>query len=80
MGAGVDTGPATRDWDPLRAHAWFAGWAPAYDHPEIAVVVLIEHGGSGGRAAAPIAREIIDAYFTKVKPARAAGPAREARP
>jgi penicillin-binding protein 2 len=66
-----DSGQASRDWDPLRAHAWFAGWAPAFE-PEIAVVVLIEHGGSGGRAAAPVAREIFDGYFTQVKPAREA--------
>lgn len=40
-------------------HAWFICFAPAYD-PEIAVAVLIEHGGSGGRAAAPVAREVIE--------------------
>src|SRR5690606_28544354 len=66
----------TRGWDPRRSHAWFAGWAPASD-PEIAVVVLIEHGGSGGRVAAPVAKEIIEGYFTRVKkesrPAPAAG-------
>ncbi len=47
-------------------HAWFAGFAPA-DHPTIAVVVLVEHGGIGGQVAAPIARTIIDGYFTKVR-------------
>ncbi|HYU14875.1 MAG TPA: penicillin-binding transpeptidase domain-containing protein, partial [Candidatus Acidoferrum sp.] len=57
------------EWDPERDHAWFAGWAPA-DHPEIAIVVLIEHGGAGGRVAAPVAREVIEAYFTRVKPGR----------
>ncbi len=45
-------------------HAWFAGWAPA-DRPEIAVVALVEHGGVGGLVAAPIAREIVDAYFAR---------------
>jgi penicillin-binding protein 2 len=49
-------------WDPRRDHAWFAGYAPAND-PEIAVVVLIEHGGHGGKAAAPVAREIFEGYF-----------------
>ncbi len=44
-------------------HAWFTGFAPAED-PQIAVVVLVEEGGSGGRAAAPIARGIFDAYFS----------------
>ena len=43
-----------RTWYVNRAHAWFAGWAPA-DKPELAVVVLVEHGGGGGKNAAPIA-------------------------
>lgn len=38
-------------------HAWFAGYAPA-DHPQLVVVVALEHGGSGSRAAGPVAREI----------------------
>jgi penicillin-binding protein 2 len=45
-------------------HAWFAGWAPA-DKPEITVAVLVEHGGSGGHNAAPIARQIADAWFAR---------------
>jgi penicillin-binding protein 2 len=48
-------------WDPARDHAWFAGYAPAGD-PEIAVVVLVEHGGRGGQVAAPVAMEIFRAY------------------
>jgi peptidoglycan glycosyltransferase len=40
------------------AHAWFVGFAPA-DDPRVAVAVLIEHGGTGGGAAAPIARDIM---------------------
>lgn len=46
-------------WD----HALFLAYAPA-DDPEIAVAVLVEHGGSGGRVAAPIAREVIDFYLS----------------
>jgi penicillin-binding protein 2 len=46
-----------------RDHAWFACYAPA-ENPEIAVVVLVEHGGHGGASAAPIAREILRTYFT----------------
>ncbi|WP_422485277.1 peptidoglycan D,D-transpeptidase FtsI family protein [Gudongella sp. DL1XJH-153] len=43
-----------------RNHAWFVGFAPLED-PEVAVVVLLEEeGSSGGRAAAPIARELMD--------------------
>jgi penicillin-binding protein 2 len=38
-------------------HAWFAGWFPA-EQPEYVVVAVLEHGGSGSRAAAPIVREI----------------------
>lgn len=54
-------------YHPTRSHAWFAGWAPA-DDPEIAIVVFVEHGGSGGRVAWPIAKHIIESYFTKGKP------------
>lgn len=46
----------------FRDHAWFAGFAP-YDDPQIAVVVLVEHGGFGSSAAAPVAREIFKAYL-----------------
>jgi len=46
----------------FRDHAWFVAIAPA-SNPEIAVAVLVEHGGHGGSAAAPIARDIIQAYL-----------------
>ena len=58
--------PEVRGWHPTRSHAWFAGWAPA-EHPEIAIVVLIEHGGPGGKVAAPVAKQIIEGWWTKVK-------------
>jgi penicillin-binding protein 2 len=45
-----------------RAHAWFAGYAPA-DDPELAIVVLVEHGGPGGRYAAPLAMRILQEYL-----------------
>ena len=45
-----------------RDHAWFAAFAPAED-PEIAVVVLNEHGGHGGMDAAPTATALIKKYF-----------------
>ncbi len=44
-----------------RDHAWFVGYAP-YENPEIAVAVIVEHGGHGGSTAAPIVRQIIRAY------------------
>jgi penicillin-binding protein 2 len=50
------------DWDPTRAHAWFAAYAPA-DNPEIAVAALVEHGGVGADAAAPIAMTVIRRYL-----------------
>ena len=46
----------------IKDHAWFVAFAPLED-PEIAVVVLVEHGGHGGRTAAPIAKQIIEGYF-----------------
>ena len=57
-------------WNPNAAHAWFAGWAPA-DDPEIVIVVLAEHGGGGGQTAWPIAKQIIEGYFTKIHPSQA---------
>ena len=58
---GTHVDPA-QAWYFNRSHAWFAGWAPARD-PEVAVVVLVEHGGAGGRAAAPIAMRILQEYL-----------------
>ncbi|WP_222565383.1 penicillin-binding protein 2 [Novilysobacter antarcticus] len=46
----------------LRHTALFTGYAPAED-PQIAVAVVVEHGGYGGSAAAPIARTIFDAWL-----------------
>ncbi len=45
-----------------RDHAWFVAVAPA-DAPRITVAVLVEHGGHGGSAAAPIAKTLIEAYL-----------------
>ena len=42
----------------LRDHALFVGYAPA-DAPRYAVCVVVEHGGSGSKAAAPPARDIL---------------------
>jgi len=41
-----------------RDHAWFVAFAPVKD-PKYAISVLVEHGGSGSKAAAPIAKKII---------------------
>ncbi len=45
-------------------HAWFIGFAP-FDHPEVAVAVMVENGGYGGSVAAPIAHDLLQLYFQK---------------
>ena len=50
----------------LRDHAWFIAFAPV-DKPQIALSVLVEHGGHGGSAAAPIAKKAIEAYMLPVE-------------
>ena len=41
-----------------RDHALFVGFAP-YDNPRFAVAVVVEHGGGGSKAAAPIAKDVL---------------------
>ncbi|HLI83484.1 MAG TPA: FtsW/RodA/SpoVE family cell cycle protein [Bryobacteraceae bacterium] len=53
----------TAQLDTGQPHAWFAGFAP-YDGDasrRLAFAVLVEHGGYGARAAAPIARQVLEA-------------------
>jgi len=45
-------------------HAWFIAYAPA-ESPEIAVAVLIEYGGSGGRVAGPVAKDIVEHILSR---------------
>ena len=54
--------PGQRLSESTQDHAWFVGYAPA-DRPKIAVAVLVEHGGHGGAAAAPVARKVIEEYL-----------------
>jgi penicillin-binding protein 2 len=58
----------------LRHSALFVAFAPAED-PEIALALVIEHGGSGSAAAAPVARRILDAWIERqqAQPALAEG-------
>jgi penicillin-binding protein 2 len=49
-------------------YAFFASYAPS-DEPELVVVVVIEEGGFGSQAAAPVARKIYEAYFGLKEPA-----------
>ncbi|WP_413290903.1 penicillin-binding protein 2 [Bdellovibrio sp. HCB337] len=51
----------------MRHHGWFVAWAPA-DNPEITVAVLAEHSCHGNTGAAPIVRDIVQAYFQKYHP------------
>ena len=51
----------------LRDHALFIAYAPA-DKPTIALAVLVENGGFGAQAAAPIARQVLDYYLLGKKP------------
>jgi penicillin-binding protein 2 len=63
-------------WYHRRSHAWFAGFAPA-DDPELAIVVLVEHGGHGGKYAAPIAMRVLQEALA---PAAATGRTASAAP
>jgi len=56
-GGGTGAHGAVGEWK-LRDHAWFICYAP-YDDPRYAMSVLVEHGGFGGTAAAPRARELM---------------------
>ncbi|HUG16087.1 MAG TPA: penicillin-binding protein 2 [Thermomicrobiales bacterium] len=44
-------------------HAWFGSWSPS-NGPRIVVVTLVEHGRAGSVAAAPVARRVIDAWYS----------------
>jgi penicillin-binding protein 2 len=46
----------------LRDHALYIAYAPA-DQPKIALAVVVENGGFGAQAAAPIARQVLDYYL-----------------
>ena len=51
----------------LRDHAWYIAYAPA-DKPTIALAVMVENGGMGAAAAAPIAKAVLDYYLLGKKP------------
>jgi penicillin-binding protein 2 len=48
----------------MRDHALFIAYAPVED-PQIAVAVIVENGGHGGSTAAPVAKQIMDAWLLK---------------
>jgi penicillin-binding protein A len=43
-------------------HSWFIGFAPV-DHPQVAIAVIVEHGGRGGARAAPLAGDLMTLFF-----------------
>jgi penicillin-binding protein 2 len=47
----------------LRDNALFTAFAPA-EKPRIAIAVVVENAGSGGKAAAPIVRKVLDSYLS----------------
>jgi penicillin-binding protein 2 len=82
------TAEFARDWDKdgkpdrddkgnLPTHAWFTAFAPYVD-PEIVVTVFVMNGGEGSAVAAPVAGEILNAYFEAKN--QAAEPGAEATP
>ena len=50
----------------MPTHAWFTSFAPYVD-PEIVVTVFVANGGEGSAVAAPIANEVLNAYFAAKK-------------
>jgi penicillin-binding protein 2 len=60
--AGGKTGTAETGQE--EPHAWFAGYAPA-DSPQIAIAVILEHAGEGSKQAAPLFRQMAEAYFAR---------------
>jgi penicillin-binding protein 2 len=58
----------------LRDHALFIAFAPA-ESPRIALAVLVENAGFGARAAAPVARQVLDFYLLGKRAAKPAAPA-----
>jgi peptidoglycan glycosyltransferase len=56
----AQTGDMDGDGLDEEPHAWFIAFAPV-DDPKVAVAVVVEHGGSGGRVAGPVARRVLEA-------------------
>jgi penicillin-binding protein 2 len=54
----------TAQWSTKKSpHAWFIGFAP-YDNPQVAIMVLVEEGVEGSTIAVPIAKDILNWYFS----------------
>jgi penicillin-binding protein 2 len=58
----------TAEDPPRKSHAWFGAYGPV-NAPEIVVVAFVENnGGGGGKVAAPIVRQVMEAYFNGIQP------------
>jgi penicillin-binding protein 2 len=55
----IDAGTYMRTEDT----AWWCGWGPYGDNPELVVCAVIENGGFGGKVAAPAALQVFEEYF-----------------
>lgn len=56
------TGTAEAGGEDTEPHSWFAAYVPA-DTPEIAIAAIIENAGEGSTVAAPLVRQVIEAYY-----------------
>ena len=61
---GCKTGTAESHAENGKPHAWFTVFAP-YENPEIVLTVIVEESGQGSDVAAPIAKDILQAYFER---------------
>ncbi len=58
------TGTAQHGGEQTLPHAWITLWAPAYD-PEIVVTVLAESSGEGSSIAGPVAKKVLEEWFSR---------------
>lgn len=56
----------TAETDQEKPHAWFAGYSPV-DAPQIVVVVILEQAGEGSKEAAPVFRQMVEAYYSRLR-------------
>lgn len=56
------TGTAQAPGESALPHSWFAGYFPA-DNPELAMAVMVENAGEGSVVAAPLFRQVVEAYY-----------------
>ncbi len=56
------TGTAEVGGPDTEPHSWFAAYAPA-DSPEIAIAIIVENAGEGSTVAAPLVRQVVEAYY-----------------